>query len=51
MSLAAGECHPGLPVVDDLDCGNARTLGKAPVRVGGSDPYRPAGDGDRIGCE
>jgi micrococcal nuclease len=48
-------CHaaysPCLPVVDDLDCADVRRLGKAPVRVLGSDPYRLDGDGDGQGCE
>jgi endonuclease YncB( thermonuclease family) len=48
-------CHPSytpcLPVVDDLDCADVRALGKAPVRVVGSDPYRLDGDGDGYGCE
>lgn len=50
-----GGCHPSytncLPVVDDLDCADVRRLGKAPVRVLGSDPYRLDGDGDGFGCE
>ena len=48
-------CHPSyspcLPVVGDLDCADVRALGKAPVRVPGSDPYRLDGDGDGWGCE
>ena len=48
-------CHtsysPCLPVVGDLDCADVRALGKAPVRVLGSDPYRLDGDGDGWGCE
>ena len=48
-------CHPSyspcLPVVGDLDCADVRALGKAPVRVLGSDPYRLDGDGDGWGCE
>jgi endonuclease YncB( thermonuclease family) len=42
---------PCLPVVGDLDCADVRALGKAPVRVSGSDPYRLDGDGDGWGCE
>jgi micrococcal nuclease len=52
---AGGSCHasytPCLPIVDDLDCADVRALGKAPVRVLGSDPYRLDGDGDGWGCE
>ena len=52
---AGAECHssysPCLPVVGDLDCADVRRLGKAPVRVLGSDPYRLDGDGDGWGCE
>ena len=48
-------CHPSytpcLPVVGDLDCDDVRRMGKAPVRVTGSDPYRLDGDGDGWGCE
>lgn len=51
----SGGCHPSyspcLPVADDLDCADVRALGKAPVRVLGSDPYRLDGDGDGFGCE
>jgi endonuclease YncB( thermonuclease family) len=50
-----GACHPSyspcLPVTGDLDCADVRALGKAPVRVLGSDPYRLDGDGDGYGCE
>ncbi len=42
---------PCLPVVGDLDCADVRALGKAPVRVSGSDKYRLDGDGDGWGCE
>ena len=49
------ECHPSyspcLPIVGDLDCADVRAMGKAPVRVSGSDPYRLDGDGDGWGCE
>jgi hypothetical protein len=52
---AGGNCHasytPCLPIVGDLDCADVRALGKAPVRVVGSDPYRLDGDGDGWGCE
>ena len=48
-------CHPSyspcLPIVGDLDCADVRAMGKAPVRVSGSDPYRLDGDGDGWGCE
>ncbi len=51
----AGECHPSyeacLLVVDDLDCGDVRALGKAPVRVFGTDPYQLDADADGTGCE
>jgi endonuclease YncB( thermonuclease family) len=51
----AGDCHasyePCLPVVGDLDCADVRALGKAPVGVSGSDPYRLDGDADGAGCE
>ena len=52
---AGASCHssysPCLPIVGDLDCADVRRLGKAPVRVVGSDPYRLDGDGDGWGCE
>ncbi len=52
---ASASCHasysPCLPIVGDLDCDDVRALGKAPVRVSGSDPYRLDGDGDGFGCE
>jgi len=52
---AGATCHssysPCLPIVGDLDCADVRALGKAPVRVLGSDPYRLDGDGDGFGCE
>jgi len=48
-------CHssysPCLPIVGDLDCADVRSLGVAPVRVLGSDPYRLDGDNDGLGCE
>jgi endonuclease YncB( thermonuclease family) len=51
----SGDCHPSyspcLPVAEDLDCADVRALGKAPVRVLGSDPYRLDGDRDGFGCE
>ena len=52
---APGGCHPNytkcLPVVGDLDCADVRAMGKAPVQVIGSDPYRLDGDNDGLGCE
>jgi micrococcal nuclease len=49
------KCHPSytpcLPVVDDLDCADVRTMGKAPVRVKGPDDYHLDGDHDGVGCE
>lgn len=52
---ASAGCHPSyspcLPIVGDLNCDDVRALGKAPVRVLGSDPYRLDGDGDGFGCE
>ena len=54
-SGGGGGCHPSytpcLPIVGDLDCDDVRRMGKAPVRVSGSDPYRLDGDGDGWGCE
>ncbi len=51
----AGDCYasyePCLPVVGDLDCADVRALGKAPVGVSGSDPYRRGGDADGTGCK
>jgi hypothetical protein len=51
----AGDCHasyePCLSVVRDLDCADVRALGKAPVEMSGSDPYRLDGDADGTGCE
>jgi endonuclease YncB( thermonuclease family) len=53
--VAPTGCHPSyspcLPIVGDLDCADVRALGKAPVRVLGSDPYRLDGDADGYGCE
>ncbi len=53
--IESSQCQAGyspcLPVVGDLDCADVRALGKAPVRVTGSDPYRLDGDGDGFGCE
>jgi hypothetical protein len=50
-----GDCMSGyspcLPIVGDLDCADVEALGKAPVRVTGSDPYRLDGDDDGVGCE
>lgn len=50
-----GDCMAGyspcLPIVGDLDCADVEALGKAPVRVTGSDPYRLDGDDDGVGCE
>jgi endonuclease YncB( thermonuclease family) len=52
---AGANCHasysPCLPIVGDLDCGDVRAMGAAPVRVLGSDPYRLDGDDDGWGCE
>jgi endonuclease YncB( thermonuclease family) len=54
-SASSDGCHPSyspcLPIAGDLDCADVRALGKAPVRVVGSDPYRLDGDGDGWGCE
>ncbi|MGH3112745.1 MAG: thermonuclease family protein [Gaiellaceae bacterium] len=51
----SGECMDGyspcLPVTGDLDCADVQALGKAPVRVTGSDPYRLDGDDDGSGCD
>lgn len=49
-NCAAGY-DPCLPVTGDLDCADVEALGRAPVRVAGSDPYRLDGDGDGWGCE
>ncbi len=50
-----GNCHasydPCLPIVGDLDCPDVRAMGKAPVSVSGSDPYRLDADNDGLGCE
>jgi micrococcal nuclease len=50
-----GDCAPGytpcLPIVGELDCANIKRLGKAPVRVVGSDPYRLDRNDDGVGCE
>jgi micrococcal nuclease len=43
--------RPCLPVVGDLDCDDVEALGKAPVRVRGTDPYALDGDDDGVGCE
>ncbi len=47
-------CKPGyrpcLPIRDDLDCDDVRRMGKAPVQVTGSDPYKLDGNGDGIAC-
>ena len=37
-----------LPIADDLNCSAVEALGKAPVRVLGSDPYRLDGDGEGV---
>ena len=42
---------PCLPITGDLDCADVRALGKAPVVVGGDDPYRLDDDDDGYGCE
>lgn len=51
----AGGCHPSysncLPIVGDLNCPDVRAMGKAPVQVLGSDPYRLDADNDGLGCE
>ena len=51
-----GKCDPNYagcipPYPPDLDCADIRALGKAPVRVVGSDPHRLDGDNDGVGCE
>jgi endonuclease YncB( thermonuclease family) len=50
-----GDClagyNPCLPIVGDLDCADVKRLGKAPVRVVGSDPYRLDVNDDGVGCE
>jgi len=56
VSAGSGaSCHPNyapcLPIVADLDCPDVRAMGKAPVRVKGSDPYRLDRDHDGLGCE
>ncbi len=40
-----------LPIRSDLDCDDVAAMGKAPVRVRGSDPYELDGDHDGVGCE
>ena len=54
-SATGGNCAAGydpcLPATGDLDCADVEALGRAPVRVDGSDPYRLDGDGDGWGCE
>jgi len=49
------KCHPDyspcLPIVADLDCPDVKAMGKAPVKVKGSDPYRLDADHDGLGCE
>lgn len=50
-----GSCMAGyspcLPVKSELDCDDVEAMGKAPVRVKGSDPYGLDGDGDGVGCD
>jgi hypothetical protein len=46
-----GGYSPCLPVTGDLDCADVVAMGRAPVRVRGSDPYGLDGDNDGIGCE
>lgn len=41
-------CIPMFP--PDLDCGDIKTLGLAPVTVIGKDPHKLDGDGDGKGC-
>jgi hypothetical protein len=43
--------RPCLPIAGDLDCDDVEALGKAPVRVRGTDPYGLDGDDDGRGCE
>jgi micrococcal nuclease len=54
-TLVGSSCHPSyspcLPIVADLDCPEVRAMGKAPVKVKGSDPYRLDRDHDGLGCE
>ena len=54
-TLVGASCHPSyspcLPIVADLDCPEVRAMGKAPVRIKGSDPYRLDRDHDGLGCE
>jgi micrococcal nuclease len=42
---------PCLPIRNDLDCDAVEAMGKAPVRVTGSDPYELDGEGDGVACE
>jgi hypothetical protein len=54
-TAATQSCEPGyspcLPIVGDLNCDDVRAMGKAPVRVTGSDRYRLDADDDGWGCE
>jgi hypothetical protein len=50
-SDCASGYKPCLPVTGDLDCADVVAMGKAPVRVRGSDPYGLDGDNDGFGCE
>jgi endonuclease YncB( thermonuclease family) len=51
-----GNCDPNYkgcipPFPPDLDCGNIRAMGLAPVYRIGGDPHRLDRDGDGVGCE
>lgn len=51
-----GNCDPNYkgcipPYPPDLDCGNIRAMGLAPVYRIGGDPHRLDRDGDGVGCE
>jgi micrococcal nuclease len=49
------QCHPSydpcLPIVDDLDCAEVRSLGASPVTVKGPDDYMLDAEEDGLGCE
>ena len=56
ITSTSGNCDPNykncIPIFPpDLDCGDIRAMGLAPVYRIGGDPHKLDRDGDGIGCE